>query len=130
MLDIMHSSFFDHLSLRREQNQGEEIIISAVIEKEHLADSETIGSGIFYTMLDIAMGTAASKAGGAPSATIALTTTIFDSSVKSSLLCRAKVTHCFEGMASAEGWVFDEHQTLIAKSQADFKLIKKGAEEK
>jgi hypothetical protein len=33
-------------------------------------------------------------------------------------------------MASAEGWVFDEHQTLIAKSQADFKLIKKGAEEK
>lgn len=125
MLDIMHSSFFDHLSLRREQNQGEEIIISAVIEKEHLEDSETIGSGIFYTMLDIAMGTAASKAGGAPSATIALTTTIFDLSVKSLLLCRAKVTHCFEGMASAEGWVFDEYQTLIAKSQADFKLLKK-----
>ncbi|WP_191562094.1 PaaI family thioesterase [Metabacillus idriensis] len=125
MLDFMHSSFFEHLSLQREQNQGEEIIISALIEKEHLADPQTIGSGIYYTMLDIAMGTAASNAGGAPSATIVLNTTIFDAAVKSSLICRAKVTNCFEGMASAEGWVYDENQTLIAKSQADFKLLKR-----
>lgn len=125
MLDIMHSSFFDHLSLRREQDQGEEIIISTMIEREHLADPETIGSGIFYTMLDIAMGTAASKAGGAPTATIVLNTTIFDAAVKSSLLCKARVTHCSDSMASAEGWVYDENQILIAKSQADFKLLKK-----
>lgn len=66
-----------------------------------------------------------SNAGGAPSATIVLNTTIFDAAVKSSLICRAKVTNCFEGMASAEGWVYDENQTLIAKSQADFKLLKR-----
>jgi acyl-coenzyme A thioesterase PaaI-like protein len=125
MLDIMHSSFFDHMSFQREQDQGEEIIISVLIEKEHLADPHTIGSGIFYTMLDIAMGTAASKACDAPSVTIVLNTTIFDAAVKSSLFCRAKVTHCSLGMASAEGWVYDENQTLIAKSQADFKLLKK-----
>lgn len=47
MLDFMHSSFFEHLSLQREQYQGEEIIISALIEKEHLADPQTIGSGIY-----------------------------------------------------------------------------------
>ncbi|MGX1194484.1 PaaI family thioesterase [Metabacillus sp. SLBN-84] len=84
-----------------------------------------LGTGVFYTLLDIAMGTAASLAGAAPTATIVLSTSILDPSPSPFFTCTAKVICSRDGMSSAEGWVYRSDQTLAAIGHGDFKLLKK-----
>ncbi|MEM5017594.1 hypothetical protein WKH31_14965 [Metabacillus indicus] len=122
--DMVHSSFFSHLSMKREENQGDAVVISVETCREHLLDEDTVGSGVFYTLLDIAMGTAASLAGAAPTATIVLSSTIIDPTPAPFFTCTAKVICSRDGMASAEGWVYRSNQTLAAIGHGDFKLLK------
>lgn len=123
--DMVHSSFFSHLSMKREEDQGDAVVVSVETCREHLLNDATVGAGVFYTLLDIAMGTAASQAGAAPTATIVLSTSIFDPSPAPFFTCTAKVICCRDGMASAEGWVYRSDNTLAAKGHGDFKLLKK-----
>jgi acyl-coenzyme A thioesterase PaaI-like protein len=114
------SLFFDYIGFKREADTKEQIILSITVKDHLLSDQQFIASGVFTTMLDIAIGTAITNLTHCPAATIQLNLSFFDLTRRQSFTCKVHLIHKEGNLAWGEGEIFDNKGNLAAKGQGAF----------
>ena len=123
-IEIQQSNFFDHLGLVRHRMDDGAVVISMNIQEIHKDEVGNISSGLYYTLLDIALGSVLEQEDNF-TATIDMHVQIFEQQQISRLVCKGYNIHINGNIGSGRGDVFDENGILVATGMATFKLMKK-----
>ncbi|NYF23754.1 PaaI family thioesterase [Sporosarcina sp. JAI121] len=124
-MKIQQSTFFDHLGMKRQENEDGAVVVSVNVQEIHKDEVGHISSGLYYTLLDVALGTAVSEQEGGFTATIDLHVQIFKQEQISRLVCKGYHVQMNGNIGSGRGDVVDENGLLVATGMATFKVTKK-----
>ncbi|MEK4031233.1 PaaI family thioesterase [Pseudobacillus sp. FSL P4-0506] len=120
---VDHSFFFSYLGLERQEDEAGAAVLSVKLVDSHLSETGKVAGGLFYTMLDAAMGTAVSEAGGAFGVTTDLHVQILRNEASRLFVCKGYCSGIEGKNASGRGEIFDESGRLVASGMAAFKLL-------
>ena len=123
-MKIQQSTFFDHLGIVRQEDDDGAVVVSVKVQAFHKDEIGHVSSGLYYTLLDVALGTALSEQEGGSTATIDLHVQIFKQEQISRLVCKGYHIHINGNTGSGRGDVFDENGLLAATGMATFKVTK------
>ena len=123
----LRSNPFQHyVGIKVLQLGGGKSVLQLELEDHHFNLYGIPHGGVYATLLDIAMGTAASfpdKSGRElDSVTLSLSVDYIAPPKSKILTARGKVTKKGKSIAYCTAEIFDEHQTLIASGRSIFKL--------
>ncbi|WP_172373790.1 PaaI family thioesterase [Sporosarcina jiandibaonis] len=124
---IVQSTFFDYLGFKRLQDDNGAVVISVDVQEIHKDENGHIASGIHYTLLDVALGTAVSEKENGFTLTIDLHVQLFDLNQCEKLICRGYPVNINGNIGNGRGDIFDENGVLIASGMATFKVIQNNA---
>lgn len=117
------STFFNHLDLEKWKNDDGSFEVLLDVQEIHKDESGDIASGVYYTLLDVALGSAVSEKAGGFGVTIDLHVQVFRQAGCKKLVCKAKPGHTTGNSGSGIGYIYDEEGTHIATGMASFKVI-------
>jgi acyl-coenzyme A thioesterase PaaI-like protein len=119
------STFFDYLGLTRQDHDNSPVVISMAVEEYHKDVAGAVSNGVYYSLLDVALGTAVTEQMNGFSATIDMHVQIFSHEMTNKLVCKGYFVQENGNIGSARGDVFDENNLLVATGLATFKVMKK-----
>ena len=123
-IKMQQSNFFDHLGLVRHRSDDGAVVISMNIQEIHKDEVGNVSSGLYYTLLDIALGTVLEKEDDF-TATIDMHVQVFKQQQISRLVCKGYNIHTNGNIGSGRGDIFDDFGILAATGMATFKVMKK-----
>jgi acyl-coenzyme A thioesterase PaaI-like protein len=121
------STFFDYLGFKRLKDDHEVVVISMDVQEIHKDENGHIASGIHYTLLDVALGTAVSEKENGFTLTIDLHVQLFDLNQCEKLICKGYHVNINGNIGNGRGDIFDEYGVLVASGMATFKVIQNTA---
>ena len=124
-MEMQQSTFFDHLGMVRQENDGEAAVVSVNVQAFHKDEVGHVSSGLYYSLLDATLGTAMSEQEGGFTATIDMYVQIFKQEQVGRLVCKGYYIQMNGNTSSGRGDIFDENGLLAATGMATFKLTKK-----
>lgn len=124
-MKIHHSTFNEHLGIVRQEDVDGAGVVSVNIQAYHKDEIGDISSGLYYTLLDVALGTVLSEQEIYAIATIDLSVQIFRQEQIRRLICKSYHIHTNGTIASGRGDIFDENGVLVATGIGTFKITKK-----
>lgn len=125
-----HSAFFNHLGIKREPNENKNVIISLNMKEEHCNESGVLSNGIYYTLLDIALGTSITEMKNCFTITINMHVQVYENRYVEQLTCKGRSINITGNIGSGVGNIFDENGNHCASGSATFKIIPAGGERK
>lgn len=128
--DISHSAFFNHLGIKREPNDNRDVIITLHLKEKHCNESGVISNGIYYTLLDIALGTSITEMKDCFTITINMHVQVYEYKQVKQLTCKGRSININGNIGSGVGDIFDEDGNHCASGSATFKIIPAGGEPK
>lgn len=124
-MKIQQSTFFEYLGIERHEDEDGAVVVSVNVQAYHKDEVGHVSSGLYYTLIDVALGTVMSEKEGGSMATIDLNVQLFRQEQISSLICKGYHIYTKGNTGSGRGDVFDENGLLVATGMATFKLTKK-----
>lgn len=123
-MEIEQSNFFDHLKMKKWKNDDGSVVVSINVQEIHKDEDGQVSGGIYYTLLDVALGTGVSEQAGGFGVTIDMHVQILEHKKPKKLICKVSAVHINGKNGNSNGDVFDEHGELIATGMATFKIVK------
>ena len=84
------------------------------IEEIHLNGNGTLHGGVYTSLIDNAMGLSVSSLVGLRTATTQMNVHFLGAVREGRITCRSEVVHQTRRTATAQGWVYDEEENLVA----------------
>ncbi|MFS0575432.1 PaaI family thioesterase [Sporosarcina sp. 179-K 3D1 HS] len=122
VIKVDSSSFFEHLGMVREENDKGAVVISLTIQDTHIDEVGHISSGLYYSLLDVAIGTAISDQVAGVTSTIDLYVQVFKQEQIEKLPCKGYIIQMAGTTGSGRGDILDESGNLISYGMATFKI--------
>ena len=123
-LNLEQSTFFEYLRLTRQEDDNGAVVVTMNVEDLHKDASGNVASGVYYTVLDVALGTAVSEQMNGFSATIDMHVQVFNQEKIEKLVCKGYLIDVNGNIGSGRGDLFDGNDVLVATGMATFKLMK------
>ena len=109
------------------KNDDGSVVVSINVQEIHKDEDGRVSDGIYYTLLDVALGTVVSEQAGGFGVTIDMHVQILEPKKPKKpkkLICKVSAVHVNGKSGNGKGDIFDEHGKLIATGMATFKIIK------
>ncbi|MEW9502062.1 PaaI family thioesterase [Jeotgalibacillus marinus] len=120
---LEQSTFSDHLGMVRQENDDGAVVISMEVQEIHKDEVGHVSSGLYYTLLDVALGTAVSEQEGGFTVTIDMHVQVFKQEQIKKLVCKGGHININGNAGSGRGDVFDGNGVLVATGMATFKVM-------
>lgn len=123
-MEIEQSNFFGHLEMKKWKNDDGSVVVSINVQEVHKDEDGQVSDGIYYTLLDVALGSGVSERAGGFGVTIDMHVQILEPKNPRKLICKVSAVHVNGKNGNSIGDVFDEHGKLVATGMATFKIVK------
>ena len=124
---VEQSNFFNHLEMEKWKNDDGSVMVSLNVQEIHKNEDGQVSDGIYYTLLDVALGTGVSEQAGGFGVTIDMHVQILEPQKlekPKKLICKVSVVHINGKKGNSSGDVFNEDGKLVATGMGTFKIAK------
>ena len=118
-------TFSKHIKARVEDVEPGHAVLYVDIEEIHLNGNGTLHGGVYTSLIDNAMGLSVSSLVGLRTATTQMNVHFLGAVREGRITCRSEVVHQTRRTATAQGWVYDEEENLVAMGTGAFRIFEK-----
>ncbi len=123
---IKSTDFIGHLGIHINYESNIPVDVSLDVKEIHLDDLGHVSNGVYYTLLDIAIGSSVPTLPRDSSVTIDLHVEVFKRRNAEKLICKAYGVHKEGKIGWGQGDIIDEEGTLVARGMGTFKIMEGG----